>query len=121
KVLDEIEAGGDELWDWAKAKGDSFFLKPNVGLPAALAKVSTWATGQSYEQAAVSTFLQEADYYLVGRALADGHTVVTHETASTSKKIIKIPDACIGLGVKFVTPFQMLRISKARFVLPGTP
>jgi hypothetical protein len=121
KVSDEIEAGGDELWDWAKAQGDTFFLKPNFGVPAALTKVSTWATGQSYEQAAVSTFLQEADYYLVGRALGDGHTVVTHETASTSRKIIKIPDACIGLGVKFVTPFQMLRISKARFVLPGTP
>jgi hypothetical protein len=118
KVSDEIEAGADELWDWAKARGNGFFLKPDAALPAALARVSTWATTQNYEPAAVNTFLQVADYYLVGHALAHGNTVVTHEIPSTSKKRIKIPDACIGLNVKCVTPFEMLRTSKARFVLP---
>lgn len=121
KVSDEIEAGGDDLWDWAKARGDKFFLKPDAALPAALVKVSTWTMGQGYEQAAVNTFLQVADYYLVGYALSKGDVVVTHEIPSTSKKRIKIPDACLGLNVKFVTPFEMLRTSKARFVLPGTP
>jgi hypothetical protein len=29
----------------------------------------------------------------------------------------KIPDACIGLGVRCVTPFEMLRNERARFVL----
>jgi hypothetical protein len=85
-------------------------------LPA-LGSVSAWATGQRYDAAAVSTFLQVADYYLVAHALAHGHTVVTHEIASTSTKRIKIPDACIGLGVKCVTPFEMLRHERARFVL----
>jgi len=121
KVSDEIEAGGDELWDWAKARGAQFFLPPHAGLPAALAKVSAWATGQGYEQGAVNTFLQVADYYLVGQALSKGDIVVTHEIPSTSTRRIKIPDACLKLGVKFVTPFEMLRTSKARFVLPGTP
>lgn len=121
KVSDEIEAGADDLWDWAKARGAKFFLPPHAGLPPTLAKVSTWATEQGYEQAAVNTFLQVADYYLVGHALSKGDTVVTHEIPSTSKKRIKIPDACLGLSVKFVTPFEMLRTSKARFVLPGTP
>ena len=118
KVSDEIEAGNDELWAWAQKRGDNFFLKPNASLPAALRNVSTWATSQNYDQAAVNTFLQVADYYLVGQALADGHTVVTHEIPSTSRKRIKIPDACLGVKVKFVTPFEMLRKSKARFVLP---
>jgi hypothetical protein len=121
KVSDEIEAGGDELWDWAKARGDKFFVPPHAGLPTALAQVSNWAMGQGYEQAAVNTFLQVADYYLIGNALSKGDVVVTHEIPSTSKKRIKIPDACLGLKVKFVTPFEMLRTSKARFVLPGTP
>ncbi len=118
KVSDEIEAGHDELWDWAQKRGDGFFLKPSATLPAALARVSSWATSQNYDQAAVNTFLQVADYYLVSQALADGHTIVTHEIPSTSKKRIKIPDACLGVKVKFVTPFEMLRTSKARFVLP---
>jgi hypothetical protein len=119
RVGDELEAGDDDLSAWAKAKGDGFFLRPDAGLPAALAQVSTWAAAQGYDPAAVNTFLQVADYYLVAQALARGDTVVTHEQASDSKKRIKIPVACIGLKVKVMTPFEMLRSAKARFVLPG--
>ena len=82
-----------------------------------MAGVSTWANGQSYEPAAVSTFLQKADYYLVAQARAGGHAVVTHEVPSGSTRKIKIPDVCIGLGIKCMTPFQMLRLEGARFVL----
>jgi hypothetical protein len=64
-----------------------------------------------------AVFSQVADYYLVAHALAHGHTVVTHEIASTSTKKIKIPDACIGLGIKCMTPFEILRRERARFVL----
>ena len=116
-VRDEIMVGGDNLSDWAKASGKGFFLEPDEKMLPALRKVSQWASGQNYESAAVSTFLQLADYYLVAHALATGRTVVTHEQASTSTKKIKIPDACIGLKVKFMTPYQMLRIEKAKFEL----
>lgn len=85
-----------------------------------LATVSTWASGGMYEAAAVSTFLQVADYYLVAHAHAHRFTVVTHEVVSDSKKRIKIPSACIGLGVTVMSPYEMLRIEKARFVLGGT-
>lgn len=75
-------------------------------LPA-LASVSAWATGQRYDPAAVNTFLMVADYYLVAHALAHGHTVVTHEKAApAARKTIKIPDVCIGLGIKCMTPFE---------------
>jgi len=120
KVGDEIEAGSDELSDWAKGRGTGFFLKPNAAILPALGKVSVWATSQNYEPAAVNTFLQVADFYLVAHALAHGHTVVTHEIASASTKKIKIPNACIGLGVKCMTPFEMLRRERARFIL-GQP
>ena len=117
KVGDEIEAGADELADWAAARGDSFFLKPDSAILPALATVSSWAAGQSYEPAAVSTFLQKADFYLVAHALAHGHVVVTHEIAAASTRKIKIPNACIGVGVKCMSPFEMLRHERARFVL----
>jgi len=42
---------------------------------------------------------------------------MTYLLASTSTKQIKIPDACIGLGIKCMTPFEMLRRERARFVL----
>jgi hypothetical protein len=43
--------------------------------------------------------------------------VVTHEVPSPSIKRIKIPNVCIGLTVKCMTPYEMLRAERARFVL----
>jgi hypothetical protein len=117
KVGDEIDAGNDDLSIWAAQRGADFFLKPEPGILPALATVSTWATNQHYEPAAVNTFLQVADYYLVAHALAHGHTLVTHEIASPSTKKIKLPNVCIGLGIKCMTPFEMLRHERARFIL----
>ena len=117
KVGDEIEAVADELADWAAARGDGFFLKPDSAILPALSSVSSWATGLNYEPAAVSTFLQKADFYLVAHALAHGFVVVTHEVAAASTKKIKIPNVCIGVGVKCISPFEMLRYERARFVL----
>lgn len=117
KVGDEIEAGEDELSEWAAARGADFFLKPDVQILSALSRVSAWTAAQSYDPAAVNTFLQVADYYHVAHALAHGHTVVTHEVPSPSVKKIKIPNVCIGLGVKCMTPYEMLRVEQARFVL----
>lgn len=121
KVGDEIAAGADELSVWAAQRGEGFFLKPDAVILPALGRVSAWANGQSYDPAAVNTFLQSADYYLVASALAHGHSTVTHEIASSSTKRIKIPDACIGVGVRSLTPYMMLRLEQARFVLGPQP
>ena len=112
KVGNEIEAGGDDLSTWATARGPGFFLKPDTPLLPALASVSAWAMGQGYESAAVNTFLQVADYYLVAHGLGYGHTVVTHEVSVPSIKKIKIPNACIGVGVRCMTPYEMLRLER---------
>jgi Zn-dependent peptidase ImmA (M78 family) len=40
------------------------------------------------------------------------------ELFAQSAKRIKIPNACLGLNVRYVTPFTMLRAEKARFILP---
>src|SRR5947209_17844732 len=56
KVGDEIEASGDELTEWAAQRGPGFFLKPDPAILPALGSVSTWATGQRYDPAAVNTF-----------------------------------------------------------------
>ena len=90
-------------------------------LPA-LASVSAWATGQRYEPAAVNTFLQVADYYLVAHALAHEHTVVTHESAvRIRRRRSRSPTPASALGIKCMTPFEMLRRERARFVLGPQP
>ena len=122
QVGDELQAGTDDLADWAAACGESFFLPPDATVLPALSQVSAWATSGNYTPAAVNTFLQVADYWLVASALAHGRTVVTHETpGGQGTKKIKIPDACVGLGIRVVTPFQMLRNERARFILGPTP
>lgn len=117
KVEDEINAGADELATWAAQRGNGFFLKPDATILPALSSVSTWASSQRYEPVAVSTFLQVADYYLVAHALASGHTVVTHEKVHISTKKIGIPNVCIDMGIKCMTPYEMLRHERARFIL----
>ena len=117
KVGDELSAIDDELSEWASRRGLEFFRKPDEAMLSALGPVSTWANGGQYEPAAVNTFLQIADCYLVAFALAHGYTVVTHEKAAATKKKIKIPNACVGLDIKCMTPYEMLRRERARFIL----
>lgn len=118
KVGDEIMAGDDDLAQWASQQSDGFFLKPDAGALTSLGAVAAWVNANtSYSPAAKNTFLQIADYYLVAQALASGHVVVTHEKPEESVHRVKIPSVCIGVGVKPMTPFEMLRRERARFVL----
>jgi hypothetical protein len=68
KVGVELEAGADDLTAWAAARGATFFVPPDNAVLPALTRVSTWASGQRYDPAAVATFLQVADYWLVAHA-----------------------------------------------------
>jgi len=118
KVLDEIKAGGDDLTTWASERA-AMFIAPDASVLTSMQAVSQWATTDRYDAAAVNTFLQVADYYLVAHAHAHGLAVVTHEIPDNSMKRIKIPNACIALGIKCMTPYEMLRVERARFVLGG--
>ncbi len=117
KVADELRAGDDELAEWAIVRGERFFLPMDDTVLPALRVVSDWASGQGYQPAAVATFLQVADYWLVAHALAHQCVVVTHEVPADTTRKIKIPNACIGLGLRCMTPYVMLRRERARFIL----
>ena len=54
KVGDEIEAGGDDLADWVRERGDSFFVKPMPDVLVALGQVNDWAVTQTYDPVAVN-------------------------------------------------------------------
>lgn len=121
RVGTEVNTGVDDLSVWAGDLGESFFLPADAAMLTSFGQVSTWVMGQSYTARAIDLFSQAADSYLVAHALAHGMTVVTHEKPENSKNIVKIPNACVALGVAFVTPFEMLRRERARFVLGQTP
>ncbi|MFN3982905.1 MAG: DUF4411 family protein [Caldilinea sp.] len=117
KVADEITAGGDELTDWMQNHGAALIRPTDVRVAAQFGAISIWATSQQYEPAAINTFLQVADFYLIAHAMADGHIIVTHEVPANTTRRIKIPNACIGLNLRFMTPYDMLRRERARFIL----
>jgi len=117
KVADELAAVDDDLSRWTGQRGARFFLPPDNDVLGALQHVSQWVTAQTYTPAAVSTFLQVADYYLVAHALGHNHVLVTHEVPSDGIRKIKIPNVCIGLKIKSMTPYEMLRRERARFIL----
>ena len=95
-VRAELIAGNDELATWARQRPGGFFIAPSAASVPSLQATSVWASSAGYDPAAVSTFLQIADYYLVAQALERHYTVVTHELVSNSTRKIKIPNACLA-------------------------
>ncbi len=116
-VRTELVAGSDDLSEWVRDRADGFFLGSNEHDIPSLRHVSEWAYNQNYNTSAIDNFFEAADYFLVVKALAGKHTIVTHEVSSKSYKKIKIPDACIALGINYMTPFEMLSRERAKFVL----
>ena len=116
RVGDEILAGDDELAEWTRQR-PGLFLRPDTAVLPSLAAVSEWVQDAGYEPSGVATFFQIADYYFVAQAHAHRYVIVTHEVFSPSPKKIKIPNVCIGVGVKYVNPYEMLRSERARFIL----
>ncbi|MFH1378435.1 MAG: DUF4411 family protein [Planctomycetota bacterium] len=117
KVEDELIAGSDKLSEWAKELSGKFFLRPDGRVVNGLMRISEWVYKQDYEPVAVNTFLQVADYYLIAHALSHQYAVVTHERPDNGKRKIKIPNVCIPMNIKCMSPYEMLRVERARFVL----
>ena len=117
QVGDELLTGDDELAEWARHRGEGFFRETDPATLQAFREVSEWVQTQDFEPAAINTFLQVADYYLVAYAKTHNHTVVTHEIPSDSRRKIKIPTVCIGIGVHSINPYAMLRRERVRFIL----
>jgi len=120
-VRAELLVGEDPLVDWVHRLDDGFFLDIMPEHHATLGKVGDWAHERHYSDVAVQAFAEAADSVLIALALELDYAVVTHETSSTSIQRVKIPDACKGLGVKCLTPFQMLRQARVQFVLGESP
>lgn len=119
KVADEMGAQQDDLSAWAATLPNGFFLRPDNTFSTAFQQVSQWALKSGFQPAAYNEFFGVADSFLVSQALAGEHIVVTLEKPATtpSKRKIKVPDACAGVSVKCMTPFEVMRLRGVRLVL----
>jgi hypothetical protein len=127
-VRDELVHGDDELAAWVKDLPPSFFVAPSPNTAPHFSAVSEWANSwktrassgseQNKADSAVRDFFGKGDFYLVSQAREREFVVVTNEvSAPGSKARIKIPDACMAVGVRHMKPHEMLRIAGARFVM----
>lgn len=77
KVANELVAGSDELAEWVTSTRTEFFLPPDPQVLEALQEVSQWTVSQQYAPAALNTFFQVADYYLVAQAPPEGDALTS--------------------------------------------
>lgn len=119
RVYDELIERDDELSEWCRERRDFFDALTSSDI-AAVGRVNRWANESSdYDPAAKAEFADAADSFLVAQAMVGGHTIVTHERISDGRRRIKIPNAAAAHGIPVTTPFHMLRVERARFVLHG--
>jgi hypothetical protein len=118
QVRDELAGRTDEVAEWADRQGERFFLEPDAVVLTNVGRLNAWAAAGNYRPAAVAEFLRGADAMLVAHAARLGYVVVTHELPPNGVKSVKIPEACVALGVQYTNTFGMLRRERARFVLP---
>ena len=116
-VKKELLAGQDELSRWAKAAPSDFFQQPTSSGLGVLGQITNYIATSGYPPAEKARFLSKADPLLIAHAKAENHVVVTHEKAAPKSQKIKIPDVCSVFGVDCCSIYDVIRASKARFVL----
>jgi len=112
KVRDEIDRGNDELTVWMRDNTtERFYIKVNADVIEQYCVTMNWARhNHAFKDSAISAYADAADAYLVATAAAMHMTLVTNEVSSpNSRSRVKIPDACLAIGVRCCDLNTMLR------------
>jgi hypothetical protein len=118
KVAEELGRRKDQLSDWVWQRAEELFLPVDERVLASMTTVSKAVMSvPRYTTPAKLDFLDQADAFLIAHAHAHGDVVVTHEKGAPEGKKPKIPDVAWMVNVKTISPFEMLRRERARFVL----
>ncbi len=116
RVFEEILRKEDQLNGWAYTHKNEFFLGPPSDLNSQLEVILDYLRSENYRDISIDEISDSADVYLIAYALSSGFKVVTHEVQKSRKGKMKIPSVCESLNVDCITPFEMLRRERARFV-----
>lgn len=122
EVYDELTKRKDDISGWVK-RNRKYFVDQNRAALEVHRDLHAWAIQvpptdePSYTAEAWNDFASCADIGIVAMAKVTSSTVVTRETRSTKKSIIKIPDAADAIGVSCITPEQFLESQKAQFTI----
>lgn len=99
-IYGELERGGDELFDWVKARKDDFVAENSDELQSAVSHLAN-----TYNNFGLITGKNEGDPYVVALAMIEECLVVTNESMTNDMNGPKVPDVCREEGIgwaKFV-------------------
>lgn len=116
KVENELYSYNGNLQRWCRDNLQADFFKDTTSVITEYTEVIGWANSMSshYNPNAIREFLgtNQADAWLIAYCKADSNnrTLVTYEESNPLQKSkIKIPDACVPMGVKPIRTIPMLR------------
>ena len=67
---------------------------------------------------AVYNFVSSYEYHLIAVAIANKYVIVTHEVKNAEIKYkVNLPYFCELIGIKCITPFEMLKLENPKFIL----
>lgn len=122
KVKNELYDKNDDLEAWCRANLPQDFFKDSSTVIPEYTTVVGWAPSRMppYLQGALNDFMdaERADAFLIAYGLAStaNRTLVTQEVSSPNKvNVIKIPDCCNELGVRYLNTIEMFRDIGATF------
>lgn len=116
-VLDELRRHKDPLVSWIESLDGVGVMPATDDTLERYLEVCAWADRQNYSAQALREFKAEtrADAWLCAEALASDLTLVTYEVSSNSPKNIKIPNVCEGLGIRYISGFDFMRVQRFLF------
>lgn len=122
-IYDEIANGNDDLAAWIRTRKQHGWHCATTADEVQNAYRTVVAHVEAhrdapYTDAAIAEFMRGADPWLIAYALANDHTIVTHEVLNPNiQRRVPIPNVCDALGVDWIGPYQALRTLHAQFVL----
>ena len=110
KVREEIDKGNDELGSWCDEHLPKDFFLPFTS-QTKYASLMDWANHSNiFSAPAKQEFAIVADAFIVATAADLGMKVVTFEVSDPRcRKRVKIPDACVALGVEYCSLNDLFR------------
>ena len=110
-VRDELERGGDDLWDWVKEEFGAVHFLRSGEVAVRYTEVAAWVQAQTqFTAAAKAEFLSVADGWLVAAALLGERVIVTlEEHKPDARSRVPLPNVALAFDIEFMTPFEMLR------------
>lgn len=112
EVLYELERGGDEIFQWIKAR-DSMFVEPDERVQSVVGQIVDDYPNFVPHDSSDGIW---ADPYVIALAEVHGAIVITGEKAvGAGSKRLKMPNICHELDVTFIDFLQLIRKEGWRF------